>query len=297
MLIIIATLALLLALGLLDFRLNQKQFQRRKQRFLGTTFIASPLSETWLKAGLTVGQFFEDRLLSEKDQQQLKTLLLRAGFFKNTAMPLFLLAKFGLIIIGLVLASSLFAINPESLSGQNLVISFALIFSTGIGVEKWVEWRGEQRQSTISRYCPDMMDMMVICTESGAGLDVSLAKVASKLNSICPELAEELHLVVDELTVLPDRSQAFRNLANRTLVEELKIMATTLNQAMNYGSSIAKTLRVIAADTRQKRLLTMEEAAAKVPAKMGGPLIILVLFPTLMLIAAPALLNLIAALS
>ncbi len=246
---------------------------------------------------MKIGTVFESKLISEKDHHQLKTLLLRAGFFERHALALFLLTKFGLILVGIALVGAVFLLNPEQLSAKSMLIALAVIFGLGIVVEKWVEWQGEQRQATISRCCPDMMDMMVICAEAGAGLDVSLDKVAKKLDTICPELAQELHLVVDELKVLPDRSQAFRNLANRTLVEELKIMATTLNQAMNYGSSIAKTLRIVAADTRQKRLLTMEEMAAKVPAKMGVPLIVLVLFPTLMLIAAPALIGLIASLS
>ncbi|MGD8171597.1 type II secretion system F family protein [Vibrio sp. TRT 21S02] len=274
-----------------------RRFQTRKQLVLSTSTPRRIGSVKLQQAAKRVGHWLEQYLVSEKDRAQLKLLLLRAGYFKPEALPLFLVAKFGAVVVGLAVSAMVFAVKPELMGGKNTLIAVMIVFGLGVLVEKAIAVRGEARQSRLSQYCPDMMDMLVICAESGAGLDDALDKVSKKMRTICPELSDEVALVVDELKLLPDRSMALNNLANRTQVEELKILATTLHQALNYGSSIAKTLRVVASDTRQTRLLSMEEQAAKVPAKMGLPLILLVLFPTLFLIAAPAMIGLMEALS
>lgn len=257
----------------------------------------SVIIKTLRIAGETIANWLEKKSVSEKDKSELQNLLLSAGYFQPRVLAWFLLIKFGLMATVLCFGATLFYLGSVDVNAKSLLVVVMLGFGAGIAGEKVVQGQASSRQGKISRFCPDAMDMLVICAEAGTSLDQSLIKVSKKIEPICPEIALEFKLVVDELRVLPDRTQAFKNLASRSQVEELKMLATTLLQAMNYGSSIAKTLRVVASDTRDKRLLSMEEKAAKVPAKMGLPLILLVLFPTLVLIAAPAFLGLMSALS
>jgi len=288
----------LAVIGLAARTQYQKQrFHRRLLLVLKVPKKQSQASQVLKKAGLACATWVEKYLSSEKDKQPLRVLLLKAGYFQPRALAWFLLAKMSTMFAGLTISALWFYMNPDLLSGQSALIALMASIGVGILVEKHVAAKAEARQSRMSRFCPDVMDMMVICAEAGTSLDVSLQKVGQKIRPICPELADEFQQVVNELRILPSRSQAIKNLSHRTQVEELRMLAITLHQAMNYGTSIAKTLRVVASDTRQKRLLSMEERASKVPAKMGLPLILLVLFPTLVLIAAPALIGLVDALS
>lgn len=294
----ILAVTLMVFIGAIAQTKYQKQrFHRRLLLVLQTPRRQNQAGLVLKGVGLTCAIWVEKYLSSERDKQPLQTLLLKAGYFHPKALAWFLLAKMSAMVLGLCISALWFLINPELLSGKSALIALVASIGVGILVEKRVAALADARQSRMSRFCPDVMDMMVICAESGTSLDVSLQKVGQKIRPICPELADEFQQVVNELRILPSRSQAIKNLANRTQVEELRMLAITLYQAMNYGTSIAKTLRVVASDTRQKRLLSMEERASKVPAKMGLPLILLVLFPTLVLIAAPALLGLIDALS
>lgn len=277
----------------------------KKRRQLNTRVHAAlhlPKQESVFIQKLRLGSqrladWMEKHLVSEKDKSQLRNLLLSAGYFHSRSLAWFLLIKFGSMAIVLLIGASFFHLGVIESNAKSILVLVFLGFGAGVIGERVVQSQATSRQEKISRFCPDAMDMLVICAEAGTSIDQALIKVSQKISPICPEIAHEFRLVVDELRVLPNRGQAFKNLAERSQVEELKMLATTLLQAMNYGSSIAKTLRIVASDTRDKRLLGMEEKAAKIPAKMGLPLIILVLFPTLVLIAAPAMLKLISTLS
>jgi tight adherence protein C len=139
------------------------------------------------------------------------------------------------------------------------------------------------RQREIFENFPDAADLMLVCVESGLGLDAALVRVADEMRLKSVNLAEELHLVNLELRAGNTREKALRNLALRTGVEEVNTFVTMLVQADRFGTSIGDSLRVFSEELRTKRRLRAEEIAAKIPLKLLFPLVFFI-FPSLLLV-------------
>ncbi|MEI8186805.1 MAG: type II secretion system F family protein [Chlorobiaceae bacterium] len=144
---------------------------------------------------------------------------------------------------------------------------------------------------------PDMIDLMVICTESGMGIDAAIARISNEMMLTNPDLAQEFYLSAVEMRAGATRIEALRNLALRSRLEDLKDLVSMLVQADKFGTSLAEALRVQSDMMRSRRTQRAEELAAKLPVKMLLPLILFI-FPTLMLVLlGPAIIQVIQAFS
>lgn len=149
------------------------------------------------------------------------------------------------------------------------------------------------RQQRIRWALADAMDLMVIAVEAGLGLNAALNRVGDELGVTHPDLHRELELVNLEIRVGRSREDALRNLAERTGVDDVRSFVALLIQADRYGSSIAKAVRVFADSLRTQRRQRAEQASQKAALKLLFPLTAF-LFPVIILIIlAPAALNLI----
>ena len=140
--------------------------------------------------------------------------------------------------------------------------------------------RGQERQKAIVIELPDTLDQMTIAVEAGVGFESAMARAARSGRG---PLAQELMRTLQELQVGVSRSQAFRNLADRTDVADVRHFAVAVIQADAYGVPIADVLRVQAGEHRMKRRQRAEEQAMKIPVKVIFPLILCIL-PTLFII-------------
>src|SRR5450432_1728148 len=148
-----------------------------------------------------------------------------------------------------------------------------------------------RRQTSIMRAFPDALDLMLICVESGMSIESSFNRVASEIGSQSAELAEELALTTAELSYLPDRRQAFDNLAKRCGHQGVRAVAVALNQAEKYGTPMGQALRVTATENREMRMQEAERKAASLPAKLTVPIIIFFLPCLFVVIIGPAVLT------
>jgi tight adherence protein C len=148
-----------------------------------------------------------------------------------------------------------------------------------------------RRQTSIMRAFPDALDLMLICVESGMSIESSFIRVSSEIGPQSPELAEELALTTAELSYLPDRRQAFDNLAKRCGHPGVKQVATALNQAEKYGTPLGAALRVTANENREMRMQEAERKAASLPAKLTVPMILFFLPCLFVVIMGPAILT------
>jgi tight adherence protein C len=148
-----------------------------------------------------------------------------------------------------------------------------------------------RRQQSIMRAFPDALDLMLICVESGMSIEASFGKVAGEIGTQSVELAEELGLTTAELSYLPDRSQAFDNLARRCGHSGVKAVAIALNQAEKYGTPMGQALRVTAQENREMRMQEAERKAASLPAKLTVPMIIFFLPCLFVVILGPAIMK------
>ncbi|HTE76022.1 MAG TPA: type II secretion system F family protein [Xanthobacteraceae bacterium] len=148
-----------------------------------------------------------------------------------------------------------------------------------------------KRQKAIRRAWPDALDLLLICVESGMGLESALAKVAEEVVGQCPELAEELKLLTAELSYLPERAKAYQNLAERTGLEAVQALVISLGQAEKYGTSVGLSLRVLAQESRDRRMSVAEKKAAALPPKLTVPMILFFMPVLFAIIIGPAIIQ------
>lgn len=172
---------------------------------------------------------------------------------------------------------------------QAMVLMVAIGF---VGPSLVLDYIIAKRQKAIQRAFPDALDLLVVCSEAGLSLDAAIQKVTSEIKFSQPLLAEEFGLVIAEVRAGIDRKKAFSNLSERTGVEEIRGLMSSINQSMRFGSSIAETLRVYSDEFRDKRIQKAEEMAAKIGAKLIFPTAVCLLPCFILIVIVPFGLNL-----
>jgi tight adherence protein C len=151
-----------------------------------------------------------------------------------------------------------------------------------------------RRQLSIRRAFPDTLDLLLICVESGMSIETAFKKVSDEVGSQSVALAEELTLTTAELSYLPDRRQAYENLAKRTDLDGVKSVCMALQQAERYGTPLANMLRVMAQENRDMRMSEAEKKAAGLPPKLTVPMILFFLPVLFIVILGPAAIKVMA---
>jgi tight adherence protein C len=147
----------------------------------------------------------------------------------------------------------------------------------------------QKRQSQLQKSLPDVLDALVIGVEAGLGLDAAMAQVAEMLDGPMPS---EIRRVLQEMQLGVSRSEALRDLSERSTVLEVKRLCTALVQAGELGISVSGILREHSAEQRVKRRQRAEEQAQKVAVKLLFP-VLFCLFPVIFVVViGPAVLNL-----
>lgn len=221
--------------------------------------------------------------------------LVRAGFRSNDAIVIYLTAKLCLpILFGIAAAIGFYSLDALALS--NTMKPFAAMLAVLAGFylpEILVRNATDRRRKLLMKALPDMLDLMVICTEAGSSLDATLARVAREMRGSSPEMAEEIELTGIELGFLPERRQALKNFAERTGIKYIEALVGTLNQTEKYGTPLAEALRVLASEIRDERLMVAEAKAARLPATLMIPMVIFILPSLFVVLIGPGALTLI----
>jgi len=152
----------------------------------------------------------------------------------------------------------------------------------------YVNNRATKRKQSIQLAWPDALDLMLICVESGMSIEAAIRKVADEIGTQSVALAEELILTNAELSYLPERRQAYENLASRSGLESVKSVTQALIQAERYGTPVAHALRVLANESRDMRMNEAEKKAAALPPKLTVPMILFFLPVLFAIILGPA---------
>ena len=172
--------------------------------------------------------------------------------------------------------------------------SMKLLYATAAGgagyyfPNVFIENLAQKRQQAIKIAFPEALDMLLICVQSGMSVESAFAKVAKEIANQSIELSEELSLTTAELSYLPERRQAFENLAKRTALPTVKAVTTALIQADRYGTPVGQALRVMAKENRDIRMGEAEKKAAALPPKLTVPMIMFFLPVLFLVILGPA---------
>jgi tight adherence protein C len=203
-----------------------------------------------------------------------------------------LVVTVGLILTGLI--------GGAILDLRLAVMMLLALWLGGLGwlAPSWyVSQRRRKRRTEISRALADALDLLVACVEAGISLNQALVRVADEIRNISEALSAELVMVNLEIRAGTARDDALRNFAERTGVEDIENLVSTLIQTERFGTSVGRALRVQADTLRQKRRQRAEEAAAKTTIKLVFPLVLFV-FPALfVVILGPAVIQVVQALA
>jgi len=225
---------------------------------------------------------------SKKEMDRLRGRLHRAGFRYQGAPTLYTLTEFlGPVALG--------GIAYYFMQGQGqmtwIVVAGAVIlgfFVPGLYLEQRLTKYRRQLQNGL----PDALDLMVVCIEAGSGLDQAIVKTSDELAIAYPILAEELRMVITEVRAGKPRLDAFKSLANRTKVDDIRSLVAMLLQTDKFGTSVGQALRTHADTSRTKRRQRAEERAQKIGVKLVFPLV-LFFFPALyVVVLGPAVIQL-----
>jgi tight adherence protein C len=254
-------------------RISQVINPRPKQKTLVETF-----QNTGSSIGNVIKRFENLMPKSEKEVSIIRLRLTRAGYRNENAVKIF---------YGCKVVTPLLLVTIAAVSGlANLGPFFVYLIALGGGFlapDFWLGKRIEARQKKLQRGLPDVLDLLVICMEAGLSLDQSTTRSAEELSQSQPEICDELGVVVLEQRAGRARSEAWKNMAERTGVDCLRNLVSMLVQTEQFGTSIAKMLRVHADTLRVQRVQMIEEMAGKTSVKLVFPLVLFI-FPALFLV-------------
>jgi tight adherence protein C len=249
------------------------------------------LLSTIQQTGLSIGGVVEHlEIVLPKSQAEVSVVLQRlqrAGFRDESAVKVFYGTK---VLVPLVLCIIV------AVTGVAAYVGYFLSFMVALGIgflipDFWLGRRISSRQSKIRRGLPDVLDLLVICIEAGLSLDQATARTAFELKDAQPELCDELSIVVLEQRAGRPRADSWKHMSERTDVDCVRNLVSMLIQAEQFGTSIAKTLRVHGDTLRTQRVQAVEAAAARTTIKLIFPLVLFI-FPSLFVVVlGPAMLS------
>ena len=211
---------------------------------------------------------------SPKELGSLRLRLVQAGYRRDEALTIFFGIRVTVALLLFALLSSSIFMRPNlALALGGLGLGYVL---PGMVLARKAKARAHRIQLALA----DMLDLLVVSVEAGLGLDQAISRVGAELAFAYPELSDELRLINLELRAGKPRSEALRNLADRTGVDDLSSLVTMLIQTDKFGTSVAQSLRVYSDTLRTKRRQRAEEAAAKTGVKMVFPLVFCI-FPAI----------------
>src|SRR3990167_7151894 len=234
------------------------------------------------------------RILTQDSARTYSAKLAHAGWLTKDALVVFTCIQILLVLISLV-TSIVFVIALPWLAAKSF--SFKGIIVIGM---VWIGYRLPdlylkkaipRYRRKLSRSFLDFLDLFLICIEAGFSNDKALARVSKELKQLHPQFMEQVSLLITELQILPHRRAAWDNFAERTGIEETRVIAQIINQSEQLGSSIGQTLRVQADMFRGEKLSLVEQKAMRLPTLLTLPLVVFLLPALLLIVLGPSLLS------
>ena len=269
---------------------RMKEMADRRQQ-LKDGIMVTPRRRQRLQPTTVMRQVVERlKLLRTAQGDKLSRRLAQAGWRSKDAVIRFLFAKLALpFVFGGVALFVLYVLELYNLNnGQKLIAVLGLTVFGAYAPEIYVKNTIQKRWDAIRKSLPDSLDLMVICAEAGLSLDSTLQRVSDEMTNAAPELSEELGLTAAELSFLPDRTTALGNLKERVDLPAMRGLVNSLVQSERYGTPLAQSLRVLAAESRNERVMKAEEKAARLPAMLTVPMIVFILPPLFIVLIGPA---------
>jgi tight adherence protein C len=267
---------------------NRREELKRRSREALKGKSLRQIDQTWYKQlveKLQLSRLLEDPKVVDK--------LAEAGYRGPGPISTFYFFRFVMpFVMALLFAIYLFGIKDFGLPVNiRAAISF-LGFGVGFYAPNvFLKNQAQKRRQSIAAVFPDSLDLLLICVEAGMSIESALQKVAAEIGASSVELAEELTLLIAELSYLPERRLAYEGLSKRVNYPGVRSVMTAMIQAEKYGTPLGNALRVMAKENRDLRMSAAEKKAAALPAKLTVPMILFFLPVLFIVILGPAIIH------
>ncbi len=231
--------------------------------------------------------------VGDTSQSHVQEVLVHAGIREKNAVEVFLGAKFALAL-ALPAAVVAFFMWRASATGGHVDLKHMFMYGAcgliaGMLLPNmWLNGKAKKRIERVRLSLPDALDLLIVCVESGLGLDAAMVRISKELSDVAPEFCDELQLLNLEVGAGKPREECLRNLALRTGCEEVESLTARINQAARYGTNLGHSLRIHSESLRQKRRQEAEERAAKTSVKLLFPLVFFIFPAIFIVILGPA---------
>ncbi|MCI0704027.1 MAG: type II secretion system F family protein [Planctomycetia bacterium] len=224
---------------------------------------------------------------SELEKNSLKIKLANAGFRSENAAQVYLGIRV-VCLVAFLLPALFFFLLKDGFTTKSIEWTVALA-GLGFYLPQIVLWHlRTTRQKEIFLTLPDALDLLVVCVESGLGLDAALRKVTEEMKGHAKTICEEFSLANLQLQMGRPRREVLHDLGVRTGVDDVRSLAAILIQADRFGSSIAQALRVQSDSMRTRRRQLAEEKAAKTAVQLIFPLVLFIFPAIFVVLVGPA---------
>lgn len=232
------------------------------------------------------------RFYAEENLDQLRTILQSSGFNHYRALPVWIGIKTVSMFLFPIMAFVVAQFFENSLTDV-LIITLVGVVIGIMGPRVILSVMKRRFDKAIRAGTPDAIDLLMVCSEAGMGLESGLERVAQEMNQTNPAIAGVLCDLLDDLRILPNRIDAFEKFGSRS--EGLRRFGTMVSQSLQYGTPLSQALRSIAVDLRRERITKLEERAHKLGAKLTIPMVLFLLPAMFVILGGSPFLHLIRA--
>jgi tight adherence protein C len=282
-------LLLTTAIYMLTNEVRARRLNMRIKRTLADAPTGGTASAGLISALQRLGEWSR-RFYAPANVEHLRSVIQTSGFNPHRTLPILLGGKLTLAVV--IPAVAFMSATLVGTFQIKLAIVGAGIILGLLGPELILGLVRKKFKATLERGTPDALDLLVVCSEAGMGLESALERVAQEMRTSSPPTANALTSLLDDLRVLPNRRDAFVNIGNRSGVEGLRRFGTMLSQSLQYGTPLSHALRAVADELRRDRMNRLEEKAVKLPGKLIFPLIGFIMPSLYIVLLGPSFLRL-----
>ena len=268
---------IVLFLSLLFLIIESVQAEQRRQK------LANYLATDAIKPPSRLNRFFIR--FGKEHHDELEQKLIEAGYYNTKWAKFYFPAK----VLVLVVVSILILIGDMSSSNQLLVAITSLI-TVIVLPDTLLQVRRKILIRKTSSQLPYLLDMMSVCVQTGMTIEAGLAYLALELAEFDSDLCYQIKRTSDSGKI-HGIEKALNDLSERIPTPAVRSFVLTIIQNLQYGTSVAQILSDLAEDMRKEQMLTVEEKVGKLSAKMSVPLILFIMFPIVILILAPSIMQ------
>ena len=275
MMILVALIVLFVSLLFLIVEsVRADQRQKKVAMYIGGDTIKPPSR---------VNQFFVR--FGKEHRHELEQKFIEAGYYNTEWAKFYFPAK--VLVLGLI--SGLVLLGDMTSTNKLLVVIVSLIVVIVVP-DTMLQMRRKMLISKTSAQLPYLLDMMSVCVQTGMTIEAALAYLGKELAEFDSDLCYQIKRTSDSAKI-HGVEKALNDLTERIPTPAIRSFVLTIIQNLQYGTSVAQTLSDLAEDMRKVQILTVEEKVGKLSAKISVPLILFIMFPIVILILAPSIMQ------